>query len=411
MKVLALGGCGEMGQHAVKAYNSFQAAEQIVIADLNAERAKEFAGQCGNNFGWTCVDVSDRGSLLAALEKADLVINTVGPYFRFGVPILKACIEQGKNYIDICDDWQPTLEMLALGEAARAAGVTAVIGMGVSPGVSNLLGVMAAQELDEVHELITAWDLDSAQPEKVGPRASAATVHGIYQMSRPIKILDGGRYTDFEPLQKITVDYPGIGRGATYSIGHPEAVTLGLRFPSLKKSINVMMTSRLNIAGLRLFSWMIRHKIATVERCAHWAERIEGPTDPNRTPENMLRELASSKRAVLPPLFALAIGKKGGNPARVGAAMMSAPVGGMGPITGYPLAAGAYLMTAKGYGSPGVFAPESIFEPVDFFRTLGPLCTPRISDPGMLVLTSRSWEQARFVDQTAAVLQSLRALP
>ena len=43
-----------------------------------------------------------------------VVMNTVGPFFRFGVPILTAAIDAGTDYIDVCDDWEPTLEMLAL---------------------------------------------------------------------------------------------------------------------------------------------------------------------------------------------------------------------------------------------------------------------------------------------------------
>ena len=402
-----------MGRHAVKALVSYEIAEQIIIADIDEQRARDtatqYAGQCGDTCSWTRVDVADPDSLASALRKADVVVNTVGPFFRFGVPMLKACIEQGKHYIDICDDWEPTLEMLALDETAKRAGVTAVIGMGVSPGVSNLLAVVAARNLDEVYEIYTAWDLDSAKPEKVGPRASAATVHGIYQMSRPIKIFDSGKYVSCQPLEKIVIDYPGIGRLPAYSIGHPEAVTLSQRFPSLKRSVNVMMTSGFTLAGLRLFSWMIRSRIATLETCARWAERIEGPTDPDRTPENMLRHMALAGRPMLPPLFALAIGKKDGRPASVGVAMMSAPAGGMGPITGYPLAVGAYMMIRKGYSTPGVFAPESIFDPDDFLRALGPWCTPKIVDPDKLALTTRSWEKTTFTEQLRVVYQDFKA--
>src|SRR5690606_15578076 len=81
------------------------------------------------------LDVTDGPALDAALRAADLVVNTVGPYFRFGPPILAAAIAAGCDYIDICDDPQPTIEMLELDARAKAAGVTALLGMGASPGV------------------------------------------------------------------------------------------------------------------------------------------------------------------------------------------------------------------------------------------------------------------------------------
>ena len=57
--------------------------------------------------------------------------------------MLRAAIRAGCHYVDVCDDWEPTLEMLALDTEARAAGVTAVIGLGASPGITNLLAVQA----------------------------------------------------------------------------------------------------------------------------------------------------------------------------------------------------------------------------------------------------------------------------
>ncbi|MBW2087346.1 MAG: saccharopine dehydrogenase, partial [Deltaproteobacteria bacterium] len=54
------------------------------------------------------------------------------------------------HYIDINDDWEPTLDMLKLDEEARQAGITAIIGMGASPGVSNLLAVKAMSLFDTI---------------------------------------------------------------------------------------------------------------------------------------------------------------------------------------------------------------------------------------------------------------------
>ena len=47
--------------------------------------------------------------------------------------------------------------MLELDGQAREAGVPAVVGIGASPGVSNLPAATAASELDGVDEVITGW--------------------------------------------------------------------------------------------------------------------------------------------------------------------------------------------------------------------------------------------------------------
>jgi short subunit dehydrogenase-like uncharacterized protein len=43
------------------------------------------------------------------------VLNCVGPFYRFGPPVLTAAIKAGVSYLDVCDDWEPTLDMLEQG--------------------------------------------------------------------------------------------------------------------------------------------------------------------------------------------------------------------------------------------------------------------------------------------------------
>ncbi|ESV58613.1 saccharopine dehydrogenase family protein [Mycobacteroides abscessus MAB_082312_2258] len=163
MKILALGGAGVMGAAAVRAALDVPGVEEIVVADRDLDAAEALVRRLGEGPVPTravCVDVTDEGALRAALEDVDLVLNTVGPYFRFGLTVLRTAIEARTHYLDICDDWEPTLQMLGLDETARAHGVCAVIGMGASPGISNLLAATAAAELDEVDDVYTAWPVD-----------------------------------------------------------------------------------------------------------------------------------------------------------------------------------------------------------------------------------------------------------
>ena len=104
MKVIALGGTGGMGRYAVRTAAGFDFVEEIVVADLDGEAAGRFAGEVGEKARGAAVDVRDTGALKALLAQGDVVLNTVGPFFRFGVPILQAVIEAGRHYLDICDD-------------------------------------------------------------------------------------------------------------------------------------------------------------------------------------------------------------------------------------------------------------------------------------------------------------------
>ncbi|VDB91334.1 unnamed protein product [Peniophora sp. CBMAI 1063] len=47
------------------------------------------------------VDVTDEVALEETISKVSVVINCVGPYWRTGTPIVRACVRQGKHYVDI----------------------------------------------------------------------------------------------------------------------------------------------------------------------------------------------------------------------------------------------------------------------------------------------------------------------
>lgn len=103
MKILAIGGSGGMGRFAVNAVQHFEKVEKIIVADLHLESARGFADEMNDKVSAIALDVNDTLALQAALSGVDIVMNTCGPFFRFGVPILKACIDAGCHYFDICD--------------------------------------------------------------------------------------------------------------------------------------------------------------------------------------------------------------------------------------------------------------------------------------------------------------------
>jgi saccharopine dehydrogenase-like NADP-dependent oxidoreductase len=69
-------------------------------------------------------------------------------------------------------------------------------------------------------------------------------------------------------------------------------------------------------------------------------------------------------------IFALAEGTKDGRRIRVGAQALVQPAGGMGEMTGIPLAVAA-LMSVRGMANkPGVHGPEGAIDPKTFFHEL-----------------------------------------
>ncbi|WP_174189412.1 saccharopine dehydrogenase family protein [Nocardia barduliensis] len=381
MKVLALGGSGGMGVHACRIVAGLDAVTELVVTDLDERRARRFAETLGPCAAGRALDVDDAGALAAAMRGADMVMNTVGPFFRFGVPILAAAIEAGCDYIDICDDWEPTVRMLEMGETAAKAGVTALVGMGASPGISNLLAVAAAGELDTVREIITGWNIEVAGPESgMNDAPGAAIVHGIEQLTGTIRVTREGRVVDEPALRRVRLDYPGLGRRNGWTFGHPEALTLPAAFPTVTSSVNVVVGSRSFIAGLAALRFAVDRGLLSKRRAARIGDRVERlfPSDP-------VRALGPG---TLPPLFALAVGTHDGEPASVGCALAHAPGLTMGETTGIPLGLALGLLTET---KPGVHTPETLIDPMEFFAALAPHC-PESPSATEMVVTTRSWD-------------------
>ncbi|MEX3649912.1 saccharopine dehydrogenase NADP-binding domain-containing protein, partial [Mycolicibacterium porcinum] len=262
MRVLALGGAGAMGAVAVRTAAYGGGVEHIVVADRDLAAAERLARELADAavpVSACRVDVTDGAGLRDALGEADLVLNTVGPYYRFGLTVLRAAIDTGTHYLDICDDWEPTVQMLELDAPARAAGVTAVIGMGASPGVSNLLAAAAAAPLDSVRDVYTAWPVDvtaggeeAGRDQLIGPDGSptAAAVHWMQQSSGTIAGVEAGAVTQQRPLRPVSITVPGGRRGTAYTVGHPEPVTLQRTLKPTGESANLMVISPSALAYL-----------------------------------------------------------------------------------------------------------------------------------------------------------------
>lgn len=379
--VAILGGGGGMGRHAAGTAATLACVARVLVADRDLAAAARVADACGPRAEALALDVTDQAALRAVLAESDVVLNTVGPYFRFGPSVLAAAIEEGCDYLDLCDDPEPTVAMLEMSAAARRAGVRGVVGMGASPGLVNLLAVVAMSELDDVHRVITGWNGEGATPEPgSGP---AAVEHGIAQATGTIPVVRDESERAERPLRRVAVDYPGLGRRRARTFGHPEPVTLHRSF-DVAESVNITHGRLRFIAPLVALAWLCEHGPLSprqAARVADWSER--------RMPSPPLAALASTKR--LPPIFAFAEGRRSDGPAAVGVTLAALPGRSMGAVTGVPLGVAAGLLLDCTRVPPGVHPPEAAFDPRQFFKALVPYCLGS-TDGEEALLVTRSWD-------------------
>ncbi len=359
MKILAIGGSGGMGRFAVAAAQHFDHVEQIVVADLNADSAHSFASQMNHKVSAMHLDVADADALQNAMSGIDVVVNTCGPFYRFGVPVLQAAIDAQCHYLDICDDWEPTVAMLELDQAAKAAGICATVGLGASPGVSNLLALMAMQELDSVATVYTGWDVGGAKPEAESSQqgTNAAMLHGVEQMTGSVRVYRRGAVEMTKPLAPVSVSYPGLPIFTGHIFGHPEAITFPHNYPQLQESLNLAH-------GGGVDSWQLK----TIMKLVDWGliSRVRAAALLTWIERNSEVGVQEEDSDTPPAMYGLAIGSKNDQPASVGVSFMSGTTEeagnaaiGMGAITGIPLACGIKFLAEGTLREPGVFSPEA----------------------------------------------------
>ena len=362
MKILAIGGCGSMGRYAMRAVQNFSSVDQIIIADINKESADFFAASLNQKVCSIQLDINDASALKQAMEDINIVVNTCGPYFKFAAPILKAAISSGCNYIDICDDWEPTIDMMKLDAKAKSAGVSATIGLGASPGLTNLMALIAIRELDEVTTVYTGWDIGGTSLDENAMQQSenAAMMHGVEQMTGQVKVFQDGAFKMVKPLQKINVDYPGLTNFNGNIFGHPEAVTFPHYFPKLKDSINLAHGGHADFLILKSIMGLVNLRLLSKLRAANLFSLLESKQSTQKR----------TKGVDYPPaMYGFARGIKNEMPASVGVCMPSHTEDpdmnekikniGMGEITGIPLACGIKMLAEGRINQAGVLAPEA----------------------------------------------------
>jgi len=372
-----------MGAVAVRLAAQLPGVDEIVVADRDGAAAQRLCEELADatvGVSAAQVDVTDDTALRHALEPADVVVNTVGPYYRFGVPVLRAAIAAGTHYIDICDDWEPTVQMLELDETARAAGVCAVIGMGASPGVSNLLAATAAAELDTVRDAYTAWPVDVPGAGGDGGevllgsdgRPSAAAVHWMLQSSGKICTVRDGRLTFERPLRPVGLTLPRGRCGTAFTVGHPEPITLRRTLGLSGEAVNLMVIRPQTLAYLDVLRRDTDRRRLTHETAALQFAK-----------PNLLRYLRSVPLALrskgpgtLPPFFAAVSGTRAGRDDVVLAhfdlsGTAAGLFGDMARATGIPLALGLAQIVDGTARRPGVHPPDAVIDASRFFADLG----------------------------------------
>lgn len=113
------------------------------IAGRNKQKLEQLCEKLeGNKPDIVLADVANYESLSAMAEQSKVIITTVGPYTRYGEPLVKACIEKQSDYVDLVGEpnFVDTIRY-RYQEEARQAGVKIINACGFDS-IPHDLGVL-----------------------------------------------------------------------------------------------------------------------------------------------------------------------------------------------------------------------------------------------------------------------------
>ncbi len=361
--VVVLGGGGGVGSIAVKSLLQTSDASTVLVADFDRGAAESVVAEVADpRLEAVSVDVSNAKSLDSLLREASVVLNCVGPFYKFGPPTLAAAIRSGVNYVDICDDLDATKRLLDLDGAARDAGTTALIGMGNSPGLANLFVKICSEWfLDEVHSA-EIMHIHGGEPDE----GAGVLKHRIHAMTNDVPVFVDGQMSQVRMLDDsgrpfITdEDFPNVGRSPVFPYPHPETITLPTVFPTLKRVTN--QGAVFPLPYFELTQDLVRAGMAS-EECLNVGGASVAPIDVMVSLLQRRRKSMLADADISGPSGCLKVvvsGESGGQTHRYEIALSSKSEGA-GEGTGIPAALGTILMLrGELEGGPGVHPPESI---------------------------------------------------
>jgi saccharopine dehydrogenase-like NADP-dependent oxidoreductase len=182
---------------------------KVTVADSNPAALAQAKARCDGKARIRRADLSNPRTVRTLAEAHDLVVGALPS--RLGFQALRAVLEAGRSCVDISFMPQDARELDGL---ARENNATALIDLGVAPGMSHLLaaeGVRRLGSAERVRILVGGVPRDPKPPFLF--KAAFAPADVIEEYTRPARLVEGGKVVERPALSRVeTVELPEVGR-------------------------------------------------------------------------------------------------------------------------------------------------------------------------------------------------------
>jgi saccharopine dehydrogenase-like NADP-dependent oxidoreductase len=222
---------------------------QISLADIDAGRLAKTTKK-NSAIKSILLDVTNSTELKKSLLPFDLVVCAVPGFLGFKT--LRSIIEAGKNVIDISFFPEDSLELNTL---AKEKGVSAIVDIGVAPGMDNLILGRYNEEMEVSDFECYVGGLPKAKKWPFNYKAPFSPVDVIEEYTRPARYVENGQLCVKEALSNVELmEFERIGsleafnsdglRSLIQTMSHiPNMIEKTLRYPGHSEYIKVLKES------------------------------------------------------------------------------------------------------------------------------------------------------------------------
>ncbi len=249
-RVLIIGAGGVGGVVAHKCAMNPDIFGFVCLASRSIDKCERIQAQIRNKgfdleIDRVDADNIDETAVLIAKYNPDVVINVALPYQD--LTIMEACLKAGVHYVDTANYEHPDTakfeykEQWAKKEKFEQAGLTALLGSGFDPGVTNVFCAYAQKHyFDEIHYIDI---LDCNAGDHGYPFATNFNPEiNLREVSSKGRYWEDGKWIETAPMEIMQVwDYPEVGPKDSYLLYHEELESLVQNIKGLKR-IRFFMT-------------------------------------------------------------------------------------------------------------------------------------------------------------------------
>ncbi len=255
--IIGAGGVGRVVTH--KCAQLPDTFEHIMLASRTKSKCDAIASSLSRPIETAQVDADNVPELIELFEswRPDMVINVALPYQD--LTIMEACLAAEVDYLDTANYEPPDVARFeyswqwAYRDRFRDAGLTALLGSGFDPGVTNVFTAYVRKHyLDEIHELdiidVNGGSHGYAFATNFNPEIN------IREITAPCRHWENGTFIE-TPAMSSSKEFTcpeGVGTYTIYRMYHEELESLTANYPTLKRAQFWMSFSRQYLTHLEV---------------------------------------------------------------------------------------------------------------------------------------------------------------